>query len=67
MVLALSCCLPLATGSIYSSKKLPYYGERISTGFVESAVNQVIAKRFTKKQQMRWTRRGAHYISYKFA
>ncbi|RZL93946.1 MAG: hypothetical protein EOP82_06155 [Variovorax sp.] len=27
-------------------------GERISTGFVESAVNQVIAKRFVKKQQM---------------
>jgi len=38
------------------------YGERISTGFVESAVNQVIAKRFAKKQQMRWTRRGAHYL-----
>jgi hypothetical protein len=31
------------------------YGERISTGLVESAVNQVIAKRFAKKQQMRWT------------
>jgi hypothetical protein len=27
------------------------YGERISTGFVESAVNQVISKRFCKKQQ----------------
>lgn len=38
------------------------YGERISTGFVESAVNQVIAKRFAKKQQMRWTRQGAHYL-----
>ncbi len=38
------------------------YGERISTGFVESAVNQVIAKRFAKKQQMRWTRRGAHHL-----
>ena len=31
-------------------------GERLSTGFVESAVNQVVAKRFMKKQQMRWTR-----------
>ena len=30
-------------------------GERISTGFVESAVNQVISKRFCKKQQMAWT------------
>ena len=27
-------------------------GERISTGFVESAVNYVVAKRFTKRQQM---------------
>jgi hypothetical protein len=27
-------------------------GERISTGFVESTVNQVISKRFCKKQQM---------------
>jgi hypothetical protein len=35
-------------------------GERISTGFVESTINQVIAKRFVKKQQMRWTPRGAH-------
>jgi hypothetical protein len=37
-------------------------GERISTGFVESAVNQVVAKRFVKKQQMRWTPRGAHLL-----
>ncbi|MBP8183564.1 MAG: ISKra4 family transposase [Rhodoferax sp.] len=37
-------------------------GERISTGFVESAVNQVIAKRFAKQQQMRWTPRGAHLL-----
>jgi hypothetical protein len=35
-------------------------GERIS--FVESEVNQVIAKRFVKKQQMRWTPRGAHLL-----
>jgi hypothetical protein len=28
-------------------------GEAIATGFVESAVNQIIAKRFVKKQQMR--------------
>jgi hypothetical protein len=37
-------------------------GERISTGFVESTVNEVISKRFVKKQQMRWTRRGAHLL-----
>jgi hypothetical protein len=37
-------------------------GERISTGFAESTINQVIAKRFVKKQQMRWTPRGAHLL-----
>jgi hypothetical protein len=38
------------------------YGERISTGFVESTVNQVISKRFCKKQQIQWTKRGAHLL-----
>src|SRR5919199_4112377 len=38
------------------------YGEAISTAFVESTVNQVISKRMVKKQQMRWTRRGAHNL-----
>ncbi len=37
-------------------------GERISTGFVESAVNQVVSKRMVKKQQMRWSQRGAHLL-----
>ena len=36
--------------------------ERIATGFVESTVNQVVAKRMVKKQQMRWTKRGAHLL-----
>ena len=39
-----------------------YYGEAISTGFVESTVNQVVSKRMVKKQQMRWTKRGAHLL-----
>jgi hypothetical protein len=38
------------------------YGEAISTAFAESTVNQVISKRMVKKQQMRWTRRGAHLL-----
>ncbi len=42
-----------------------HYGERIATGFVESTVNQVISKRFEKKQQMRWTKRGAHLLLQK--
>jgi hypothetical protein len=47
---------------------IPNYGERyrnderIATSFVESAVNVVIAKRFTKKQQMQWSRCGAHML-----
>jgi hypothetical protein len=36
------------------------YGEIISTSFVESTVNEVISKRMVKKQQMRWTKEGAH-------
>ena len=31
-------------------------GRRISTGFVESAVHKLVAKRMTKRQQMRWNR-----------
>jgi hypothetical protein len=38
------------------------HGERISSAFVESTVNQVVSKRFAKKQQMRWTERGAHLL-----
>jgi hypothetical protein len=38
------------------------YGEAISTGFVESTINEVIAKRMVKKQQMQWTQEGAHCI-----
>jgi hypothetical protein len=37
-------------------------GERISTAFVESAVNQIVDKRFDKRQSMRWTPRGAHLL-----
>ena len=36
------------------------YGEIISTSFVEATVNEVISKRMVKKQQMRWTKEGAH-------
>lgn len=31
------------------------YGETISTAFVESTINEVVAKRMGKKQQMQWT------------
>jgi hypothetical protein len=35
---------------------------RISTAFVESTINQVVSRRFLKKQQMQWTLRGAHLL-----
>ena len=38
------------------------YGETISTAFVESTVNEVISRRMVKKQQMRWTKQGAHLL-----
>ena len=47
---------------------IPNYGERyrngekIASGFVESAVNQVVSKRMVKRQQMQWTPRGAHLL-----
>ena len=47
---------------------IPNYGERyrngekIASGFVESAVNQVVSKRMIKRQQMQWTQRGAHLL-----
>src|SRR5262247_2862033 len=47
---------------------IPNYGERyrngepIATGFVESTVNEVVSKRFCKKQQMQWSKEGAQLL-----
>jgi hypothetical protein len=47
---------------------IPDYGERyrngkpIATGFVESTVNEVVSKRFCKKQQMAWSKEEAHLL-----
>jgi hypothetical protein len=38
------------------------HGEAITTSFVESTVNQVVSKRFCKRQQMQWSKRGAHLL-----
>ena len=51
-----------------NSEEIPNYGERhrcgepISTATAEGAVNQVISRRMVKKQQMRWSSRGAHLL-----
>ena len=34
----------------------------LSTAFVESTINQVVSKRFVKRQQMQWTQKGAHLL-----
>ena len=39
-----------------------FKGERISTAFVESTVNLVVSRRFAKKQQMQWSKQGAHRL-----
>jgi hypothetical protein len=47
---------------------IPNYGDRyrneeaISSAIAESTVNQIVSKRFVKKQQMRWTRQGTHLL-----
>jgi hypothetical protein len=51
-----------------NSHLIPNYGEKyrngetITTAFVESTVNEVVAKRMVKKQQMQWSRQGAHCL-----
>ena len=51
-----------------NQESVPNYGERyrqketISTAFVESTINQVVSRRFVKRQQMHWTLRGAHLL-----
>ena len=38
------------------------YGATISTVFVESTINQVVSKPMVKKQPMRWSQQGAHWL-----
>ena len=37
-------------------------GERISSCLAETTVNAVMSQRFAKRQQMQWTKRGAHLL-----
>ncbi len=51
-----------------NQESIPNFGERyrqgdtISTAFVESTINQVVSRRFVKRQHMHWTLRGAHLL-----
>src|SRR5664279_479871 len=49
-------------GSIPNFGERYRQGETISTAFVESTINQVVSRRFVKKQQMGWTLKGAHLL-----
>jgi hypothetical protein len=51
----------IPAGAIVNHGERYRCGERIWTGIVESTINQLVA-RFVKKQQMRWTPRGAHLL-----
>jgi hypothetical protein len=58
----------LRTYTVNNRPLIPNYGERyrrgepIATGLVESTVNEVVSKRFCKKQQMQWSKEGAHLL-----
>jgi len=50
------------TGSLINYGERFRAGERISSCLAESTVNAVISKHFAKRQQMQWTKRGAHLL-----
>ena len=58
----------LRTSIVHNRHLRPTYGERdhngeaIATGWVEATVNEVVSKRFCKKQQMQWSKEGAHWL-----
>ena len=65
--LSLSSDLPLIgiynnAGAITDYTERWHHGEIISTAFVESTVNVVVAKRLAKKQPMQWSKKGAHRL-----
>jgi hypothetical protein len=59
--LGVSSAMSVSCWATSSATKMHYAarrrcGEPISTAFVEGAVNEIVAKRMNKKQQMRWNR-----------
>lgn len=48
--------LELNLDSMLNDGKRYRAGQRISIGFVESTINEILSKRMVKKQQMRWNR-----------
>ena len=58
----LAVYISLNGGSLINYGERYRSGERISSAMAESTVNPVISKRFAKRQQMQWTKRGAHLL-----
>jgi hypothetical protein len=65
----LAACLAEFETYIQNNREfIPNFGERyrngeiISTAFVESTINQVVSRRFVKKQSIQWTLRSAHLL-----
>ena len=52
----------LAAYIAHNAASIVNYGERISTAFTASTINQVVSKRLVKQQQMLWTPEGAHLL-----
>ncbi len=50
------------SGSLINYGERYRSGERISSAMAESTVNALVSKRFAKRQQMQWTKRGAHLL-----
>jgi hypothetical protein len=48
--------------SLQATLSVPAPKARKIPAFVESTINQVVSRRFVKKQQMNWTLRGAHLL-----
>ena len=55
-----ACYIRSNAGSLINYGERFRSGERISSAMAESTVNVLVSKRFAKRQQMQWTRRGAH-------
>jgi hypothetical protein len=56
-----ACRTPSATGAgDYGARRRA--GQRVSTAVVESTANSLVNRRMNKRQQMRWSPAGAHYL-----
>jgi hypothetical protein len=55
-------CVPSNKGAIINYGARYRSRRRIATALAESGVNSLVARRMVKKQQMQWSKRGAHLL-----